>query len=404
MHTPISRQRAVQELLRIARPLKSEAISPMDGVGLVAAHDVKALCNVPEHACSVRDGYALRAEDVKLAGTMKPVRLAVGECIRAESTAPGRVGKGQTARVLTGGPIPPGADAVLAEEDVETENGDILVRTPVRSGWFVRAVGGEIRKETIITETGRIISPQAAAVMTRTRVSSVLAHPRPQARILALGSELAAPGCEEHGMARFPADNLILLRGLFEQSGAMVIKTGVMPDDENRLVKTLSATDLPDLVVTTGGTGNSERDFTRMAAQESGFTPIFSRIDIRPGRNMVAAVRGNTLLFCLPGPPAAVHACYHAVILPVVRRLRGLPDREQPLKARFTKGINVHPGSEWMVQCELNIQGSAITATPFAGKEVPPMFGLGRAHGLAVLQSGDSILRGEETEILTTLF
>jgi molybdopterin molybdotransferase len=408
MRTPISRQDAVNKLLKLARPARERAVSPMDGVGLAACLDVSALCDVPEHACSVRDGYALRSGDVSGARSLFPVRLDVDGCLRAESADPEPLAPGRAVRVLTGGPVPPGADAVLAEEDVEEAGTHILVREPVRPGWFVRAVGAEISAGTVITPAGTEITPQGAAVMTRTRVDSVLVHPRPRARLMSLGSELAKPGGPPDapvrpGTARFPADNLVLLKGLFEAAGTTVERTAVVPDDRARLVALLSGPDLPEILVTTGGTGNSERDFAFEAAEESGFEPVFRRIDIRPGRNMFAAARGNTLLFGLPGPPAAGHACFHAVILPVIRRLRGLPEPE-PRTARFTQAINARPGSEWLVQCRLAIQGTTLTATPLAGKEVPPMHGLAQAHGLAVLQSGQTLTPGDEAEILTTLF
>ena len=404
MPTPISRQRAVVELLQKTSPLKGVAVSPPDGVGLVAALNVAALCDVPERACSVRDGYAVRSADVAGARPLDPVRLAVGECIRAESTDPARIEAGRTARVLTGGLVPPGADAVLAEEDVESDGDAILVREPVRPGWFVRAAGGEIAAGTVIATVGGVITPQAAAVMTRTRVDSILVHPRPHALVMALGSELAAPGTPEHGTARFPADNLILLKGLLEAAETVVQRTGVIPDDRDRLVKLLSDPDLPEIIVTTGGTGNSERDFAFEAALDSGFTPVFKRIDIRPGRNMFAAARDNTLLFGLPGPPAAGHACFHAVILPVIRRLRGLAEPAEPLRARFTQPLGARPGCEWLVQCILKRSGATLEATPLAGKDVPLMTGLALAHGLAVLQGGTTLTPGDEAEILTTLF
>ena len=408
MRTPISRKDAVQKLLRHVRRADVRTVAPMDGVGLVAGLDVPALSDVPEHACSVRDGYAVRSGDVARANPMSPVRLDVKGCLHAESANPDSIEPGTAVRVLTGGPVPPGADAVYAEEDVREKGGHILVAEPVRSGWFVRAMGGEIAAGTAIIASGSEITPQAAAVMTRTRVDSILVHPRPRARLMSLGSELAKPGPAPAeriapGTTRFPADNLVLLRGLFEAAGAVVEQTGVIPDDREMLVSVLSGPDLPEIVVTTGGTGNSERDFAYEAAMKAGFEPLFQRIDVRPGRNMFAAARGNTLLFGLPGPPAAGHACFHAVILPVIRKLRGLAEPE-PRTARFTQAINARPGSEWLVQCRLEIQGSTLTATPLAGKTVPPMHGLAQAHGLAVLQSGQTLTPGDETEILTTLF
>lgn len=398
----LSRIQAVQEILHRFPPLEAKRLMPLDGVGLVTATDITAGCNVPEHACSVRDGYALKSSDITKARSMRPVRLEVKQTIRAESRDPEPIISGEAARVLTGGPVPPGADAVLAEEDVEIKDDAIMVTTPVREGWFVRAAGGEIAEGTIITPHEQVITPQAAAVMTRTRLDEVPVHPRPTVRILALGSELSEPGRDE--LNKFPADNLILMRGLLEQSGAIISEWGVLEDDKGLLIETLKSPFLPDVVITSGGTGRSERDFSRTGALEAGFDVICNHVDMRPGRNMFIAMRDKTLLFGLPGPPTAVFTCFHAVILPVIRRLRGLPAKPAPLKARFTQSIHTKPGSEWLVQCVLHMDGSQLRATPLAGKEVPPMLGMAQAHGLAILQGGNLVEEGDEVDILTAAY
>ena len=403
MSTPISRPRAVQKLLKQTLPVTPVMLPPSKAIGSVVSKTVIAVCQVPEHACSVRDGYALRAADIERAAPMNPVRLTVIQSIHAESRNPMPLKSGETARVLTGGPIPDGADTVLAEENVTIEEEAIEVRTPVRTGWFVRPAGGEIAKSTIITKQGQTISPQAAAVMTRTRTGQILVHPRPSVQLFALGSELVDPAIHDDPK-RFPADNLVLLRGLFEAGGANVAGAEVLPDNKQALVSMLSEKCLPEIIVTTGGTGRSERDFARTGALESGFTMVFERVDMRPGRNVFAARRDDTVLFGLPGPPAAGHVCFHALILPVLRRLRGLPDQTEPLTARFTQGISARPGFEWLVQCELAVQGASITATPLAGKDVPAMVGLSKANGIAVIGDGQAVLPNEEIEILTTLF
>lgn len=403
MPTPISRTQAIQELLRIACPLPGIAVAPSQATGFVAAESILAGCNVPEHACSVRDGYAMRSADIEKAGSMRPVRLTVEQCIRAESRDPDPLLPGEAARVLTGGIVPMGADCVLAEEDVEIVGEDILVTTPVRPGWFIRPEGGEIAAGTRIADSGQVITPQSAAVMTRSRLKIVLAHPQPSASITALGSELAIPDGKDDP-SHFPADNLILAEGLLEQVGARVTEMNILPDEKAKLVAFLSRTDLPDIVITTGGTGNSERDFARSGARLSGFDILFDSVDMRPGRNVFAARRDNTLLFGLPGPPVAVFTCFHALILPVVRRMHGLPVRKEPIMARFTQGINARPGSEWLVQCELAVEGSSLTATPLAGKDMPPMLAMAKALGLAVIKGGAAVLPGDETEILTTLY
>nr|WP_285905873.1 molybdopterin-binding protein [Pseudodesulfovibrio sp. SB368] len=406
-------------MIDAARPTTPTAMAPMECAGLVAAADVAAACDVPERASSVRDGYALRAADIAAATTGRPVVLRVTHTVRAESDALRPVEPGTAARVLTGGMLPPGADAVVAEEDVahggghapRPTHGDaecIEVRAPVRPGWFVRAAGGEIARGDVFVSQGREITPQAVAVMLRTQVASAWVHPAPRARVVALGSELSDPTHAKHGdpthpLARFPADNLVLTSGLLARCGLGAIETGVLPDDEERLTALLAAEDLPELVLTTGGTGRSERDFARAGARRTGFETLFNSLDIRPGRNMFAARREATLLIGLPGPPTAVFACFHAVVLPLVRRLRGLTD-PAAVTARLDAPLSTRPGGEWLAPCILGRDGAHLRASVLAGKTTPPMLATGLANGVAVMPGGEAMLAGDEVEVLTTLF
>ena len=398
-HT-VSRRLAVRRVMEVALPGKPVRVPPHEALGLVVAEAGAAECDVPEGASSLRDGYALRSADLADASGASPVRLETGQTIHAESTMGNEVRPGHCARVLTGGLVPPGADAVLAEEDVTEEVGHVLATTPVRPGWAVRAAGEDIRRGAIVCPAGEIVSPQTAAVMARTRVAALTVFPRPSAAVLALGSELSNPACAATpcDAARFPADNLVLLGGLLERAGAAVQDGHVLPDAEELLVQALSADGLPDLMITTGGTGRSERDFARSGALAAGFELLFDHVDIRPCWNMFAAHRDGTLLFGLPGPPPAGFACFHAVILPAVRRLRGLPSRGEATVVRMTEGLSAKPGGDWLVPCELRRQGSVVEATPLHRE--PSMAAMARAQGMIVIASGESVLSGGDAEIL----
>ncbi len=392
----VSRSRAIRRLLQNIRLPETVSLSPHKAIGRIASHDIFACNNVPEQACSVRDGFALRTEDIATATPMEPVRLAVTQTIRAESMQADPIIAGNAARVLTGGMIPPGADGVLAEEDVEIKGDTISILTPIQPGKFMRAAGGEIGRGDTIIQAGQAITPQAAGVMVRTRVSSIKVYQSPTAQVISLGSELFDPGSgEECEKGCFPADNLVLASGLLEQSGLTVQKKGVLPDSTSQLTGVLSADDLPNLIVTTGGTGRSERDFARSCVQATGFEIIVDHIGIRPGHNMFAARKGETLLFGLPGPPAAVFACFHAILLPVLRSMLGLIDTT-PRTARLRQGITAKPSGERVVLCRFERHGAVTHATPLVGKKVAPMLAIGLADGVIILQSGKSLSVGDE--------
>ncbi|MDD3312564.1 MAG: hypothetical protein PHP91_10520, partial [Pseudodesulfovibrio sp.] len=188
----ITRSRAVRRLLDHAAPSWPAQVAPGEAVGLAAALDLAALADVPGRASSLRDGYAVRTVDVEGADRA-PRRLAVTRTVRAESREAGTIAPGEAVRVLTGGLMPHGADAVLAEEDVAEFDGAIEVREPVRPGWFVRPPGGEVPAGAAVVKVGTLVTPQAAAVLMRAGVSALAVHPAPRVRAWALGSELADP-------------------------------------------------------------------------------------------------------------------------------------------------------------------------------------------------------------------
>ena len=401
-----SRRLALQRLVEFAGPGEPVSVRPHEGVGLVLAETARAACAVPEAACSLRDGYAVRWEDVRAASAASPVRLTIAQTVHAESAPTSSLGPGECARILTGGRLPAGGDAVAPEEDVTQgdatkDGGTILVQQPLRPSCFVRATGDEIEQGAAVINAREVVTPQAAAVLARSRAAAIRVFPRPTASVLALGSELfdpfdATPSSDE---TRFPADNLVLLSGLLEKGGVEVRSAHILPDVRDLLTTALTVDDLPDVVITTGGTGRSERDFARSGAERAGFEMVVDHVDIRPGWNMFVARRDGTLLFCLPGPPAAGFACFHAVILPTLRRLRGAPEPLTPAMARLTSGLSAKPGGEWLVPVELRWAGSVREASPMV-RDLPAMLAMARADALAVIPPSSAISAGEDVEIL----
>ncbi|WP_419786109.1 molybdopterin molybdotransferase MoeA [Pseudodesulfovibrio sp.] len=396
----IDRHSALKRLMAHAQAIEPELVSPVEAVGRVAARDIAAKGDVPEHASSLRDGYAVRTPDIATADRA-PVRLAVSRTIRAESADAGTILPGEAVRVLTGGMVPLGADAVLAEEDVTEFDGAIEVSEPENPGWFVRPPGGEVPAGAPVVAAGSIITPQAAAVLMRAGASALPTCPIPRVRAFALGSELADPE-DPHppASARFLADNLILVGGLLHRAGVDVVETGVLPDKPETVTAALAA-EQPELVITSGGTGRSERDFALQSAKAAGFTILFNGVDIRPGRNVFGAVRGGTLLLGLPGPPSAVFACLHAIVLPLLRHLRGLTAPMEPLIANVDQGFSVRPGPEWVVPVTLRREGPELVATPLIDKGLPPLLAVSLAHGAALLKGGQGLLPGDNATVVS---
>jgi molybdopterin molybdotransferase len=406
-----SRAQAVALLLRSAPPPAPLGLPPWLAVGCVAGADIRAESGVPECAVSLRDGYALRAEDSIAASAETPLRLPVQGRLTADARQPDPLAPGTAVRILTGAPLPPGADAVIPFEALAAPPGPqdqaILLSEAAEKHAFILPQGGDLPAGSDLARAGKRLTPQACAVLTRARVEELPAHPRPSFAMFGLGSELAAPA--PHGdPERIPADNVVLVTNLLRAWGMDPAHCGVLPDDlaavTTALRETVETAPRPALIVTTGGTGRSERDYARKAAEQAGFETLFTGVDVRPGKNAFAALRRdagkpNVLLLGLPGPPAAVFACLHGLGLPLARHLCGLAPHAE-LRAALRTGLRTRRGSEWLLPCSLSLADGLLTVVALHGDEWPSLRALAEAHAVAVLPPDSELLPGERLELL----
>ncbi len=393
------RSGALDLLLGCISPKSFEEIVPGKAVGRVVAGEARAVVAVPGVAVSLRDGFAMLAADTLDAHNDTPVSLAVMAHIPAEASPPGLLESGQAARVLTGGPIPPGADCVVADEDVHLIDSQVVVSSPVLAAEHVRAIGDDLAQDSLIVAPGERLTPQAASVLIRAGVAALRVHSRPVASVFALGNELCDPFVPVVP-GRMPADNLLLASGLLEQAGLGIRCCAVLPDDEDAVAAALGQEPLPDLIITTGGTGHSERDFSRRGAELAGFATLFGAVNIRPGKGMFAAVREQTLLLGLPGPPGAVFACLHAFLPAIAARLQGLSSC-LPLWVRLKDSLSSRPGGEWLVPCVIENHSFGLEAHPLVGARLSPLAVLARAQGVLAVPEGLSPASGQMVEFLS---
>lgn len=399
--TQITREKAVKRLMERVRPSRVVELPPSRAVGLAAAADLLAGVSVPEQAVSLRDGYALAARDSAQASDAVPAVLAIRGEIHAETRSSEPLEPGTAVRILTGGPLPSGADCVVAEEDVREQSGSLILTAPLRPGWFTSGPGADIGAHDLILAKGGSVTPQAAAVLARTRTPLVSVHEPPAVRILAVGSELAPP--DQAGPGRIPADNLVLASGLAARTGAVVESAIPVRDDPDALMRELVREPAPALIITSGGTGRSERDFTANAAMRAGFEPLFQGVAMRPGKSVFAGMRNTTLMVSLPGPPGAVFACMHALVLPVLRGMAGFAP-SSPLRVELADSLHAKPGLEWLVPCAVRLENARLTASPLIGRDVPVLLSLSRANAILPLAPGTALAPGDSAPALSSIF
>jgi molybdopterin molybdotransferase len=314
-------------VLERARPLPAEQVAVAASAGRVAAEDVAALVDLPPFPSSAMDGYAVRAAD--LPGTLR----VVGESAAGDPFV-GQVGAGEAVAISTGGVVPDGSDAVAPIEVVSRIDNIVEVLEPLVAGANVRPRGGDVRVGEVVVPRGTLVGAAHVAATAAAGVASLACARRPRVAIVATGSELVPPGQDLERGQVYEANGAMLAVAL-ASAGAEVVSVETVGDDEDALRAVLERGLEADALVTSGGVSVGEHDLVRAVERELGVEEIFWRIAMRPGKPLAFGVRGETLVFGLPGNPVSALVGCELFVKPALRALQGMP---QPLPA-FEPGV-----------------------------------------------------------------
>jgi molybdenum cofactor synthesis domain-containing protein len=285
-------------------------------VGRVLAEDIVADCDMPPFNRAQMDGYAVRARDTRHV----PVNLRiVGE------SAAGRgwhkqLEKGEAVRIMTGAPVPEGADAVQKIELTKEYDSIVSLIDRVPKGQFIVEKGKEIRKGDVIVSAGSVITPEMIATPAAFGYSKLKVAKRPRVAIISTGSEIVEVG-KKPKLDQIRDSNSVLLKSLCERAGANVVSCACAVDDLADLTERVEADGAnSDVLITTGGVSVGKYDLTKAAFIKSGAKILFDRVALKPGKPAVFAKRRRKVVFGLPGNPVSAAVTFHLF----VRRTLGL--------------------------------------------------------------------------------
>ncbi|MFR9673535.1 gephyrin-like molybdotransferase Glp [Streptomyces sp. TR02-1] len=358
------------DVLRSIRPLDPIELNLLDAQGCVLLDDVVVPASLPPFDNSSMDGYAVRAVDVEGSTQQYPAVLTVLGDIAAGSGTPDPVGPGQAARIMTGAPLPPGAEAVVPVEwtdggtgggpadsmsahstDPAGSGGEVRIHRPVTPGQYVRPRGSDVRAGTVALKAGTRLGPPQIGLLAAIGRGTVTVRPRPRVVVLSTGSELVQPG-QELGPGQIHDSNSYVLAAAARAAGAEVYRVGAVADDadslraavEDQLVRA-------DIVVTSGGVSVGAYDVVKEALGAPAGPPgpggasggpdgsvVFRRLAMQPGKPQGFGLigTGRTPLLALPGNPVSSYVSFELFVRPVVRRMRGLePVSRVPVPARL---------------------------------------------------------------------
>ncbi len=339
----LSVEEAQARILAAVTPMAVVTLPLLEGLDHVLAEDVVSAITVPPAANSSMDGFAVRAADT--AGA--PVSLAVVGTVAAGYVFAGQVGPGQAVRIMTGAPLPPGADAVVRFEDTEISPlligegpgvrsavpGRVTIHVTVRPGHNVRPAGQDIRAGEVVVAKGTLLRPAHVGVLASVGRAEVRVIRRPRVGVLATGDELTPPG-EPLGPGRIYNSNTYSMAAQVTAAGGIPVLLGIARDTRNDLTacfrRGLEAG--VDLFITSGGVSMGDFDVVKDVLQAEGRMD-FWRVNMKPGKPLAFGRLGSVPHLGLPGNPASSMVAFLQFARPAILKMRGLTRLEPPTVA-----------------------------------------------------------------------
>jgi molybdopterin molybdotransferase len=368
---------ALALVLARARPLGAEDVPIARAAGRIVAEPALAVTDLPPFDSSAMDGYAVRAADTPGALTV------VGHSAAGKPEAR-TLGVGEAIVISTGAVVPAGADAVVP---VERTSGNVEVEA-VSAGDNVRPRGGDARAGDVVVGAGDVLRPAQLGALAAAGVAAVRCARRPRVIVLATGSELRAPG-EPLAPGEIYESNTVLLAAQLESAGAEVTVHDPVSDDEDATRAALERGLESDVFVTSGGVSVGPHDLVRGARAGLGAEEIFWRVAVKPGKPIAFAVRGDTLVFGLPGNPVSSLVGFELFVRPALLALQGARDPGPAyLPGRLGTTVRRNEHRDELVRARTRIEDGAVVLDPLTGQESHMIVRSAAASALVLVRRG----------------
>jgi putative molybdopterin biosynthesis protein len=406
--TILSREDALArfEAALFPRAISSERRPLADALGCALAEDIAAPIDVPPFDRSNVDGFAVRSGDLASAGEATPVRVLLNDEVIACGTAPTRpVLSGTATSIATGGPVPRGADAIVMVEHTQPAGPRAIeIRRAASPGQFLSHAGSDIARGEALLRAGTGIGSREIGMLAACGIADVSVARRPRVAVISTGDELVQPGKPLRAAEIYDTNGAIVTAAISENGGEAVF-LGAIADDEEKLEAAMrEALEVSDMLVLSGGTSKGAGDVSHRIIPRLGKPGIIAHgVALKPGKPLCLAVCDGKPVVVLPGFPTSAMFTFHDMIVPVLRRMAGLPPRSD---ARVTAKVPVRIASELgrteFVMVSLVEGDSGLIAYP-TGKGSGAITSFAQADGfLRINALADQMPAGTETEV--TLF
>ncbi|NUM80426.1 molybdopterin molybdotransferase MoeA [bacterium] len=397
----ISVDEARSIILHSASELDSVAQPSAESAGFVLAEDVVSGEAIPPFDNSAMDGYAVRSEDVQNASQDRPVILNVIDVVQAGVASLKTLGVNEAIQIMTGAPLPRGADAVVMVEHTE-KLGENLVKIFASAGKHenCRFAGDDIRKGQLVFEKGRRLKSYDTGVLASIGRKEVTVLRKPRVAILSTGNELIGVD-EPLTPGKIRSSNNIALHSLLIHYGAIPFDFGIARDTPEDTEKQLARAMEYDIILTSGGVSMGEYDFVRETLQHLGIEIKFWKVRQKPGKPLVFGTKGDQLFFGLPGNPVSSIVCFELYVVPAMYKMMGLTYSPLIIHARCKHAINKKNGLRHFLRAIISKNGKDFEVELTGNQSSGVLSSLSYADGLIDLAEGRGhVGEGETVEVV----
>ena len=380
---------ALTQILAQAAILPPVQTPLADALGLVLAEELTTPQDLPPFDNSSMDGFAVRFADVEAVPATLPV---AGEIAAGALDIPA-LAPGHALRIMTGAPVPDGADTVVPVEDTQAQaDGRVTFMEAAEVGQHIRRAGEEVRRGSVVVPKGSRLRPAEIGMAATVGRATVSAHPKPRVAVISTGDELVSPGTELR-RGQIYNSNAYALAAQVEDAGGVVSQRRHARDTPDALREAFDACAGADVLITSGGVSVGDFDYVKAVFAERG-TVDFWRVAIRPGKPLAFGQWGQTLFFGLPGNPASSMVTFELFVRPALRRLAGHSQLTRPeIEAVLTEDAEHTPGRQSYQRAVVSSQNGAYAVRTTGAQGSGMLSPLVQANALLVLPADTAFFR-----------
>lgn len=399
----LSMEEARFKILREVPSLGCESVGLLEARGRTLQEELHSPVDMPSFSNTAMDGYALRSEDTASASEEHPVELKVTQLIQASHWPEVTLEPGEAARIFTGAPLPPGADAVELQENVSADEATqrVTLTKPVPQDKSIRKQGAYLQKGEVLLPQGTQLEAGEIGLLASVGRGQVRVKRRPRVAILSCGDELV-PLHDAPQPGQIYESNRYALGAQIEEAGAIPMMLPLVPDDPAQIREQLKAGLQADVLISSGGVSVGAFDLIRPAMEEVGIELIFWKVAIKPGKPLAFGRKGDCLFFGLPGNPGSSMVTFELFVRPALRKMLGCSKIFRPkVKAILAADARPTSGRTHFVRGQMEVTATGMRFTPYGHQGSGNLLSMRGAEALAVLGPGTTtVSAGTEVDVL----